>query len=189
MKSTPFRVFCYLTLSVLFIACATKRPALIPVETTASAQQEGLAATLTFRDEAGLNREFGNEANPYRTEYNKMQFRRRLVFELTLTNGTPQDYRFQLADCELQYGEKTVRATSAFQFIEEWRLMDSSRRMAAQKEPIIKKTMVATQKLVPSGATLRGLLLFQGNLPAHGLARITIPGIEERSYLQFDYEF
>ena len=67
--------------------------------------------------------------------------------------------------------------------------MDSSRKMAAQKEPIIKKTLVATQKMVPPGTTLRGLVLFQGNLPAHGLARITIPGIEERSYLQFDYEF
>ncbi|OHD21940.1 MAG: hypothetical protein A2064_05050 [Spirochaetes bacterium GWB1_66_5] len=173
----------------MFMACATKRPALIPVAATVSAESEGLTASLTFRDDAGLNREFGNEANPYRTEYNKMQFRRRMVFELTLSNGASQDYRFQLADCELQYGGKTVRATSAFQLIEEWRLMDSSRKMAAQKEPIIKKTLVATQKMVPPGTTLRGLVLFQGNLPAHGLARITIPGIEERSYLQFDYEF
>jgi hypothetical protein len=173
----------------LIIACATKRPALIPVQTSTSAQQERLAATLSFRDEAGLNREFGPEANPYRTEYNKLQFRRRLVFELTLTNGASQDYLFQLADCVLQYGGKTVRATNAFQLIEEWRLMDSSPKLAAEKEPIIKKTMVATRKLVPAGGSLRGLVLFQGNLPAHGPAIITIPGIEESSYLQFDFEF
>jgi hypothetical protein len=189
MKRVVSRILPYLTFSVLIIACATKRPALVAVVPALSAQQEGLAATLSFRDEAGLNREFGTEANPYRTEYNKIQFRRRMVFDLTLQNLGPQDYRFRLADCELNYGGKTVRATNAFQLIEEWRFMDTSSRMAAQKEPIIKKTMVATEKQVPVGATLRGLVLFQGNLPAHGPARITIPGITERSYLQFDFEF
>ena len=189
MSRVLFRGICYLSILLLFTSCTTKRPALQAVQPLVNVDQEGLAATLSFRDDASLTREFGSETNPFRTEYAKLQFRRRLVFDLSLENRSPEEYRFRLADCELQYGGKTVGATNSFQLINEWRMMDSSPKMAAQKEPIIKKTMVPAEKLVPAGSSLRGLLLFQGNLPAHGPARIIIGGVAEGLPLQFDFEF
>jgi hypothetical protein len=189
MKKTLLQGIFYLTMAVLFLSCATKRPALIPTESTVNVKQEGLVGKLSFRDDDWLKREFGTDTNPYRTEYTKLQFRRRMVFDLTLENSGTEGYRFRLADCELQYGGKTVRATNAFQFINEWQTMANSPKIAAQVEPIIKKTLLPSEKVVPAGASLRGFLLFQGNLPGHGTAQVFIPGVTSGSPLQFDFEF
>ncbi len=189
MKRVFFLAIFFITVSLLLLSCATKRPALVPLETTANVEQEGLAATLSYRDDTWLRREFGTDANPYLTEYSKLQFRRRLVFDLTLENRGSSEYRFRTADCELQYGGKTVRATNAFQFVNEWRTMASTPKIATQVEPLIKRTMLASERVVLPEASLRGFLLFQGNLPGHGTAQVFLPGMTEGSSLRFDFEF
>lgn len=189
MSRALFRCLFFLTMVVLLSSCATKRPVLRAVQPTVSVEQDGLAATLSYRDDESLTRQFGIEANPFRTEYSRLFFRRRMVFDLTLENRGPEAYRFRLDDCELQYGGKTVGATNQFQLIGEWQTLDDNPKLAKAKEPIIKKYLLPSEKQVPPGGSLRGLLLFQGNLPKNGQATIDILGTAAGSTLQFAFEF
>jgi hypothetical protein len=190
MQRTLVQRLFLLFISLLLLAsCASKRPALRAVEPSVNVEQEGLAATLAYRDDESLTRQFGKETNPFRTEYTKLQFRRRLVFDLTLENRGAEAYPFRLKDCELQYGGKNVGPTNQFQLIKEWDLMDENAKLSKQKEPVIKKHLLPNEKPVPPAGVLRGLLLFEGNLPAHGQARVLIPGVAEGSPLEFQFEF
>jgi hypothetical protein len=145
--------------------------------------------TLRFLDEPSLRQRFGTTENPFLTDYGRVMFRRNVVFELTIRNQGPNVFPFELQDCELQYGGRTLPPLNRFQQSSDVNARDEDRRLKAPKTALIERYVLPNRRDVPSGGLLTGFLLFQGNLPVSGDALVTIPGIEPGPSFQFRYAF
>ncbi len=176
-------------LSLLAAACGTTRDALEAVsEPLATAEQDGLSATLRFRDEASLIRQFGRRSNPFLAERYRVMYRRIIVFELTLQNESSAPYSFRLARCRLRFAGKEIGPINGFQLANYWQGLEAA--AAQDKAAIVKRYLLPDRASAPSGSALSGFLVFQGNLPSSGEARVLIPGpVENGEPLRFDYVF
>jgi hypothetical protein len=154
-------------------------------------------ATLRFMDDETLDVKYKKEANPFLTDYYSAQFKRIMVFELTLENEGDRAAQFFLNRVELQYGGKTNTPTNQFQLGEYWKFKDSQRETkgiyVSMRENIIKKTVLPNSYTLSPGGAIKGYLVFIGNAPTYGEAVMYIPVFRterERSELfTFTYEF
>jgi hypothetical protein len=181
-----------LAIALLLASCSSEHRALQAVsspETTA--ELDGLSVTLKFRDDASLIRQFGTEANPFITEYYRLFFRRFITFEMTLTNQTQAAYPFKLSNCRLEYGGKEIRPINKVSLLNYWQSSDAMFKTTREREPIINKYVLPDGKEVPVGGMLRGYLVFQGDLPLHGEAKVSIPaaGGKNQEPLWLSYTF
>jgi len=192
MRRFAYLVVLAVVTAAVFSSCYTDRKALQAASSVeVSAEEQGLAITLRFRDEASLNRQFGADVNPFLTNYYRFMFRRVIVFELTLKNIESAPYKFQLARCQLSYAGQTVRPTNAIQLLADWESADHKPRITQQREPIINRYVLPYRKTVATGGRLFGFLVFKANLPNHGEAQVSIPGSggPDAPPLTFSYTF
>jgi len=165
-----------LAIALLLASCSSEHKALQAVSSPEmTAELDGLTVTLKFRDDASLTRQFGSTANPFITEYYRLFFRRFVTFEMTLTNQTQATYPFKLSDFRLEYGGKEIRPINKVSLLNYWQSSDEMLKTTREREPIINKYVLPNWKDVPVGGMLRGYLVFQGDLPLHGEAKVSIP--------------
>ena len=154
-------------------------------------------ATLRFMDDETLDVKYREEANPFLTDYYSAQFKRIMVFELTLKNEGDQPAQFFLNRVELQYGGKTLNPTNQFHLEEYWKFKDSQRETkgiyVSRRENIIEKTVLPNSYTLNTGGAVKGYLVFLGNTPTYGEAVLYIPVYRtERERVElftFTYEF
>jgi hypothetical protein len=179
-----------LAAALLLVSCGTSRRSIrLPAEPVVTVEQAGVTMTLRFLDEPSLQQQFGRTENPFLTDYYRVMFRRNVVFDLTIQNQGPGSFAFELADCELQYGGKTLGPLNRFQLSSDVDIKDEDRRFKARKKDLINKYILPNRAALPSDGTLRGFLLFQGNLPTSGEALVTIPGEKGEPPFKFQYTF
>jgi hypothetical protein len=172
-------------------SCATTDKTMRAVsEPQVRAEAEGVALTLRFRDEQDLAKRFGTTANPFLTEYYRLIFRRIIVFELRIENGAADPYALRLSDCELHFADKVTTPTNAFQLLNYWEATDDRRQITLQREPLIKRYVLPNQVTVKPGGSVSGFIVFMGNLPNHGEARVLLPGPGTNgSPIEFTFQF
>lgn len=161
------------------------------------AAEGDFSAVLRFMDDGTLDVKYREEANPFLTDYYSAQFKRIMVFELTLENESDQAAQFFLNRVELQYGARTLNPTNRFHLKEYWKFKDSQRDTKAiyvsMRENIIEKNVLSNLATISGGGAIRGYLVFIGNTPTYGEAVLYIPVYrtkDERVELfSFTYEF
>jgi hypothetical protein len=179
-----------LAAALLLVSCGTSRRSIrLPAEPVVTVEQGGITMTLRFLDEPSLQQRFGKTENPFLTDYYRVMFRRNVVFDLTIRNQGPESFAFVLGDCELQYGGKTLGPLNRFQLSSDVDTKDEDPRVKAPKKRLINKYILPNRATLPSDGTMRGFLLFQGNLPTSGQALVTIPGKEGEPPFRFPYTF
>jgi hypothetical protein len=155
------------------------------------------SATLRFMDDGTLDAKYRKEANPFISDYYSTQFKRIMVFELTLENRGDEAVQIFLNRVELQYGGKTITPTNQFHLKEYWKFKDSHRDTkgiyVSMRENIVEKNVLPNSATISGGGAIRGYLVFIGNTPTYGEAVLYIPVYrtkEERVELfTFTYEF
>ena len=116
-------------------------------------------------------------------------FRRNVVFDLTIQNQGSSAFAFELRDCELQFGGKTLGSLNRFQLAQDVDILNEDLRVRTPKKALINKYILPNRENLAPGGTLRGFLLFQGNLPTFGEALVMIPGKDGAATFQFRYAF
>jgi len=172
--------------------CGTTRNAITaPAEATRKVEKDGISLTLRYIDDAALKQDFGTGANPFLTEYYRLTFRRILVFELTLRNQSGVPVEVETTRCELDYGTKRIEAINRFQLGSYWESLDDDRRIVNKKRTLIERWVLPNRARVADGGTLFGYLVFMGNLPRTGEAKVYVPVFREGGSLSFqaDYSF
>ena len=165
-----------------------------PIQRTAAGD---FSAVLRFMDDGTLDVKYKEQANPFLTDYYSAQFKRIMVFELTLENQGSESAQFFLNRVELQYGAKTLNPTNQFHLKEYWEFKDSQRDTkgiyVSMRENIIDKNVLPNSATISGGGAIRGYLVFIGNTPTYGEAVLYIPVYrtkDERVELfSFTYEF
>jgi len=180
---------CLIVLLTL-LSCGTGRKALrLQSEPEVTVEQGGITMSLRYLDEPSLRKRFGSSENPFLTDYDRLLFRRNVVFELTIRNQSSGTYLFDLHNCELRYGGKVLAPSNRFQIATDAENRNEERKLKARKISLANQYILPNKKAVPPGGLLSGFLLFQGNLPSTGEAQVVIPGESTGGVFQFQYVF
>jgi hypothetical protein len=154
-------------------------------------------ATLRFMDDETLAAKYRKETNPFLSDYYSVQFKRIMVFELTLENQSDRDAQFILNRVELVYGGKTITPYNQFQLQEYWKFKDEQRDTrglyVSMRENVIKKNVLPNSTTLSANGAIKGYLVFLGNTPTYGEAVLYIPIYrttqEELALFEFSYKF
>lgn len=190
MKKSRLLLYSMMLLALLLVSCQTQRQALsIVSDPVVTVEQDGLSLTLRFRDDAGLRKRFGIEANPFLTPYYTLFFKRMIVFELAVENHSSAEYLFTLSKCQMKFETSAITPTNQFHLLEYWESVDDKPPLTAKRAPLIKKYVLANERVVASGGAIFGFLVFQGNMPSHGTAQVSIPGQGGGEPFDFTFSF
>jgi hypothetical protein len=136
---------------------------------------EGLTMSLRHVDESELIGLFGEEYNPFLSQYSRAQFQRIVVFELIMVNDSSEPFEVKASRCLFDYGDRRIAADNPFELINYWEVLDNDDRTSKKKEKIIKKYMLPDRETVEAGGRLTGYLVFRGsNLPRGGEGKVDI---------------
>ena len=141
---------------------------------------EDLILTVRYMDDDTLKLKFGKkEANPFLSDYYSLQFRRFLVFELSLENAGSVPVKFLLNRLELQYGGKAMNAYNAFRINQYWEFKDDEEEVKgsqkARRERFVKDNVLRDSVTIPAPGELKGYAVFTGNTPNYGTATLYVP--------------
>lgn len=179
-----------LAVLVLFSACATKRKALVaPQVSFQEAEQAGVTLSLQFLDEPLLKRRFGTDENPFLTQYSRMFLRRIVVFELAAANDSEDVVELRPTECQLDFRGKTLAGITRLQLVNYWDTADKNPKTSRGKQRTAEKYLLANQSKIAPGGSLRGYLVFQGELPDSGTAGVSVPLESASGPLRLDFTF
>jgi hypothetical protein len=161
------------------------------------ATASGFRVTVRFLDEPFLATKYKKEENPFLTDYYSAQFRRIMVYELTLENLGNEQAQFFLNRVRLAYGAAEIEPRNQFQLNEYWKFKDETSNnpkvYIARRERIIKQTVLPHSYTLSANGIMKGYLVFLGNTPDHGEAQLQIPLFrtknEEIHRFTFTYEY
>jgi homospermidine synthase len=188
------RILVTTSLIVLVSSCLTDRSPLHvqdrPVKTQNYAE---VTATLRFVDEAILKAKYKDEVNPFLTDYNAVQLRRVIVFELTVENQSPDALLFVMNRIELQYGGKALQPYNRFQLNQHWEFTDEEAKAIykSRREKIIEQMVLPNSYTLQAGGIMRGYVVFLGSTPNYGSATVYVPlfEIKDRVFHRFEFPF
>lgn len=188
------RIMGITTLIVMATSCLTDRNPLHVQDRPIKTQNyEEVTTTLRFVDEAILKAKYKEEVNPFLTDYNKMQLRRIIVFELTVENEGSEALLFILNRLELQYGGKALQPYNRFQLGKNWEFTDEEAKgiHKSRREKIIDQMVLPNSYTLQAGGIMRGYVVFVGNTPNYGSAKVFIPLFESKDkvYHRFEIPF
>jgi hypothetical protein len=187
-----FRILIISGLVVMVGSCLTDRSPLHVQDRPIKTQiHEEITTTLRFVDEAILTAKYRDEVNPFLTNYNKMQLRRVMVFELTVENQSEEAIQFIMNRVELQYGGKTLQPYNRFQLGQHWEFTDEEAKgiHKSRREKIIEETVLPNSYTIPAGGAMKGYVVFIGNTPNYGSAMVYVPLFESTDVVRHRFEF
>ena len=179
---------------VLVSGCLTQRmPLHVQDRPVKTETHEKLTATVRFVDEAILKAKYKDEVNPFLTDYNRMQLRRLIVFEVTVENDGSDPLSFFLNRVELQFGGNTFKPYNRFQLGQHWEFVDEEAKgiHKSRREKIIKQTVLPNSYPIQARSSMRGYVVFVGNTPNYGSAIVYVPlyKSQEREFHRFEFPF
>jgi hypothetical protein len=186
------RIAAIVALIVGFTSCLTDRSPLHVQDRPIKTQtHEDITATLRFVDEAILEAKYKDEVNPFLTDYNRMQLRRIIVFELTVENQSPESLFFFLNRLELQYGGKALQPYNRFQLGQHWEFTDEEAKgiHKSRREKIIDQMVLPNSYTLQAGGIMRGYVVFLGNTPNYGSAMVYVPLFASKNVVLHRFEF
>ena len=140
---------------------------------------EGLTLTARFLDDEILRAKFGREHNPFVSDYQSLQFRRFMVFELSIENEGSDPVLFQLDPLELQYGGKAMFAYNGFRINQYWGFKDDEINIRGSQQVrrarFVKENVLPDSMTIPAPGELKGYAVFAGNTPNYGTATLYVP--------------
>jgi hypothetical protein len=185
-----------MTASVFLAGCLSmRRPLEVKDNPVKTAETETLTASLRYLDDAQLRKSFKPEVNPFLTNYNTIQLRRIMTFELAIENHGPEEVGFILNRLELQYAGKTLKPYNRFQLVQEWVFRDGQQRALAvdktRREKIIDNWVLPNTITIPPGGKLGGFIVFIGTTAEYGLATVYVPVLrsKEEELHRFEFQF
>lgn len=189
-----FRLAGIAALALLVSSCLTQRmPLSVKDRPIKTETYEGFTATVRFLDEAILEAKFREEINPFLTDYNRMQLRRVIVFEVTVKNQGTEAVLFFMNRIELQYGGKALQPYNRFQLGQHWEFRDEDAGTKpihkARREKIIKDLVLPNSLTIPAPGEMRGYVVFVGNTPNYGPATVYVPLFESKEVVLHRFEF
>ena len=187
-----FRLAPVTMIAMLVTSCLTQHmPLHVQDRPTKKETHEGVTATLQFVDEAILKAKYRKEYNPFLTDYNKVQLRRLIVFELTVENESPEALFFFLNRLELQFGGKTLQPYNRFQLGQHWEFTDEEAKAIykSRREKIIEETVLPNSYTLQADGIMRGYVVFVGNTPSYGSAMVYVPLFESKDVVHHRFEF
>ena len=166
-------------------SCGTSRRTIrLPAEPIVTVEQAGVTMTLRFLDEPSLRQRFGSTENPFLTDYYRVDVPAQRGFRADdPRTRDPRAFPFELRDCELQYGGKTLGPLNRFQLASDVDILEEDPRQKAPKKALINRYVLPNRAKSRPWRHAAGFLLFQGNLPISGEALVTIPGKGGGSFL------
>lgn len=166
----------------LLSGCMTQRVALSVVDSDKPLKierTEDLILTARYLDDNTLKQKFGREeTNPFLSDYYSVQFRRFLVFELSIENAGSAPVKFLLNRLELQFGGTAMNAYNAFRINQYWEYKDEEAVKAvykARRERFVKENVLRDSVTIPAPGELKGYAVFTGNTPNYGTATLYVP--------------
>lgn len=176
--------------AVLFSGCASNRKAIAPLqEPVVTTENDGIQMALRFLDEGLLVSRHGKADNPFLTNYNQLMLRRLLVFELTLRSLSGKSLDLFLKNGELTYGGRSLIPANRFQLSNYWAGVDRDPRSTKSKELLIQKLVLPDHEAVRPGGSIKGYLVFQGDLPSSGAATVVVRLSAGSALLPFQFSF
>ncbi len=162
--------------------CLTKRPPLTVADTDKPikvVRSEDFILTVRFLDDETLEAKFGDRANPFLSDYTSVQFRRFMVFELSIENTGSDPVKFLLNRLELQFGGNALDAYNRFRIIQYWDFKEDEGEVKGiykvRRERIVKENVLPEAVTIPSPGELKGYAVFAGNTPNYGVATLYVP--------------
>ena len=179
---------------ILVSSCVTSRkPLKVQDRTVKTEKWEGLTATVKFVDETFLKAKYRKEYNPFLTDYNRIQLRRLIVFELKVDNKSPQDLFFVMNRLEFQYSGKYLKPYNRFLLGQHWEFTDEDRGTDAsdivRREKIIENTVLPNSYTLRAGGIMKGYAVFVGDTPNYGPAAVYIPLFKNKEAVLHRFEF
>jgi hypothetical protein len=187
-----FTILSITTLIMVFSSCLTDRNPLHVQDRPIKTQtHEEVTATVRFIDEAILESKYREEVNPFLTEYNRMQLRRIIVFEVTVENDGSEQLLFLMNRLELQYGGKAYEPYNRFQLGQHWEFTDEEAKgiHRSRREKIIEETVLPNSYTLQAGGVMRGYVVFIGNTPNYGSAKVYLPLFKSKDVELHRFEF
>ena len=170
-----------------------RRPLEVKDDPIKTAETETLTASLRFLNDGVLLKNFKKDANPFLTNYNTMQLRRIMTFELAIENHGPEGVELILNRLELQYAGKTLKPYNRFQLGQEWVFRDEQQRALAvdktRREKIIDNWVLPNTLSIPPGGKLGGFIVFIGTTAEYGVATVYVPVLKSREEVLHRFEF
>jgi hypothetical protein len=190
-----FRLAAVAAIVVLAAGCLTeRRPLQLQDRPFKTETYEEITATVRFVDEAILKAKYKEEVNPFLTDYNKIHFRRLVVFEVLIKNGSAEALLFLTNRLELQYG-KADQPYNRFQLGQHWEFQDEDEGTKAihksRREKIIQQMVLPNSYTIQAGGIMKGYVVFVGSMPSYGSAKVYVPLFksERDEYHRFEFPF
>jgi hypothetical protein len=143
------------------------------------ARAEGLTLTARFLDDEVLRAKFGEKQNPFVSDYYSLQFRRFIVFDLSIENEGSNPVLFRLDTLELQYGGSALHAYNEFRINRYWEFKEQKDKVRGsqrvRRERYVKENVLPDSVTIPTGGKLRGYAVFTGSTPNYGTATLYVP--------------
>ena len=193
-RKAPIHLVVVVIMTILLNGCLSdRRPLHVQDRPIKRETFERVTATLQFVDETILLAKYREDYNPFLTDYNRMQLRRLIAFELTVENKSPEALLFVLNRLELQYGGKALEPYNRFQLDQHWKFTDEDRGTKAvykaRREKIIEDTVLPNYYTLQAGGIMRGYVVFVGNTPNYGSAMVYVPLFESEDVMFHRFEF
>ena len=167
---------------LLVSGCMTQRGSLSVAEADKPIKiikTEDLILTVRYLDDDTLKQKFGKETNPFLSDYYSLQFRRFMVFELSIENTGSVPVKFLLNRLELQYGGKAMFAYNKFRINQYWEFKDDQDEVKgihkARRERFVKDNVLPDSVTIPAPGELKRYAVFTGNTPNYGTATLYVP--------------
>lgn len=184
-RITAFSLFVFFTAILLALTgCLSQNPPLKIAETDKPikvVRAEDLILTARFLDDETLEAKFGDpdKGNPFLSDYYTIQFRRFIVFELSIENAGTAPVMFELNRLEMQFGGKAMFAYNEFRINQYWEFKEDKDNVKgiykARRERFVKQNVLPASRTIPAPGELKGYAVFTGNTPEYGTATLYVP--------------
>jgi hypothetical protein len=174
-------VFCA-SMVLLLVGCVTQHLGLVVADTDKPVKiirTDDFILTARFMDDETLRAKFGKETNPFVSDYYSLQFRRFMVFEVSIENTGSEAVKFQLNALELHYEGSNMSAYNEFRINQYWAFKDEQGEVKAgdktRRERFVKNNVLPAAATIPAQGELEGFAVFTGNTPNYGSAILYVP--------------
>jgi len=179
---------------IIFVisSCATNK---FEIQTSGNAlktaKEKDIRLTLKFLDEKTMIDRFGKEDNPFLSPPSALSLNKIMVFELNISNLSKEDLNrevmLQLNQIELQFVKVNKHPINQFHLKQFWEM--KSKNSNYKISLLIKNNVVQNKLVLKEESNYKGLLVFIGNFPNYGDAKVYVPVFREDGRLIHNFKF
>lgn len=170
-----------LGISILLGSCATEQLSLKTSEKAAKVvHTDTMMVKAEFLTKQEVRDRYGMRLNPFVARPFSAIPLRFFVLQVTIQAKKPMQYR--LTETRLNMEGSTYQAINEFQLSQYWKNIDENEELSysaiRKKQRIISTNIMKSEASLAPGQTLRGVVLFRGNIPVFGTAKVYFPALD-----------